>query len=142
MRFLVLCFLPLCCAYSGSHVTVTLGDSTYSHGDMVPTEHKEMVPTAGDSTNMLDMMHTATKSNSASGQESLNAAPVYFSSTPASSYTATPLTYHPAPIRYLPNPVVVSKPHNYLHHPLYHNVPVHHRHNCSVETEIATAEVC
>merc|ERR1719470_198131 len=125
MQFLFLFFLPFCSALSGSHVTFTLGDSTYSHdhGDKMEFNHSTPVFAADSSSAYVP---------------------------PAAPYAPTPAPYHLAPIRYLHDPVVVSKPHYYHRNPVYAPSHVYHarrqgkapRHNCTVVTEMTMVEVC
>eukprot|EP00091_Calanus_sinicus_P006130 TRINITY_DN16744_c0_g1_i1.p1 TRINITY_DN16744_c0_g1~~TRINITY_DN16744_c0_g1_i1.p1 ORF type:complete len:349 (-),score=122.47 TRINITY_DN16744_c0_g1_i1:96-1142(-) len=139
MQFLFLLSLPFCSALSGSHVTFTLGDSTYSHnhGDKMEFNHSTPV-------------FAAASAASSSAYVPPAAAPVYHTPPPPVFYSPTPAPYHLAPIRYLHDPVVVSKPHYYHHHPVYAPEPVYQaprqgkapRHNCSVVTEMTMAEVC
>ena len=69
--------------------------------------------------------------------------PVFYAPTPA-PYSPTTAPYHLAPIRYLHDPVVVSQPHYHHYSHVYAPAPVYQapRHNCSVVTEMTTAEVC
>merc|ERR1711892_1269156 len=162
MQFLLLSLcLPLSFALSGSHVSVTMGGSSYSHGDIMDFNHAaptfsalstydNSASAASASAAPAPTSSTASAPSPVAPTPSAPSAPVYYSPS-SSSYSPSPVSYALPPVRYLPNPVVVSKPnHQAPLHPAYQQAPVYAHapvyqapaQNCSVVSEMKTIEVC
>merc|ERR1712106_696344 len=126
MQFLLLSLflsLPLSSALSGSHVSVTMGGSSYSHGDIMDFNHAAPTFSAVSTYDSSASAASASAASAAPAPTSSTAsapshvaptlstpsAPVYYSPS-SSSYSPSPVSYALPPVRYLPNPVVVTKP--------------------------------
>merc|ERR1712106_906100 len=161
MQFLLLSLslsLPLSSGLSGSHVSVTMGGSSYSHGDIMDFNHAAPTfPAASTSAVSSSTASVPGASAPTSSTASVPGSLAPIPSTPSTtdyyspfsaSYAPFPASYPPAPVRYLPDPVVVSKPtHQIQHRPAYDQhapAPVYPspRQNCSVVSEMKTVEVC
>merc|ERR1711892_572337 len=126
MQFLLLTLFPLSSALSGSHVSVTMGDTTYSHGDEMEFNHFapqfSSVPSPFNHVNHASQVNHANHANHVHHINRLNHA------NNANHFNHVNHANHVnhvnlAPIRFLHDPVVVSRPNHIQKTPAFDTAP-------------------
>merc|ERR1711892_455523 len=137
MQFLLLTLFPLSSALSGSHVSVTMGDTTYSHGDEMEFNHFapqfSSVPSPFNHVNHASQVNHANHANHVHHINRLNHAN---NANHLNHVTHANHVNHInhvnhvnhinhvnlAPIRFLHDPVVVSRPNHIQKTPAFDSV--------------------
>jgi hypothetical protein len=143
--------LPLCSALTGNHVQVSIGRSSYTHGEKLEQPHYDPAPAYPKPVdtiyrNQLPVYQTPALVHHISPKVYLTEAPSY--STAAPVYNNPSPVYHSA-IKYLTTPQYNATPkyqtdQKYHTTPQYHTAPQYHtqNQNCSVVDEVVNATVC
>merc|ERR1711892_9652 len=130
MQFLLLTLFPLSSALSGSHVSVTMGDTTYSHGDEMEFNHFapqfSSLPSPFDHVNHASQVNHANHANHVHHINRLNHAnnANHLNHVNHANHVNHINHVNLAPIRFLHDPVVVSRPNHILKTPASDTAPV------------------
>merc|ERR1711892_1518301 len=132
MQFLLLTLFPLSSALSGSHVSVTMGDTTYSHGDEMEFNHFapqfSSVPSPFNHVNHASQVNHANHANHVHHINRLNHANNANHLNHVNHANHVNHINHVnhvnlAPIRFLHDPVVVSRSNHILKTPAFDTAP-------------------